>query len=38
MFSLFSRRGNRVPRFQWAPAVDVTNPRIVATLLALSAR
>lgn len=38
MFSLFSRRGTRAPRFQWAPAVDVTNPRVVAALIALAAR
>ncbi|WP_280514482.1 hypothetical protein [Chthonobacter albigriseus] len=36
MFSLFRRLGARGPRFTWMPAVDVTNPRITATLLALS--
>lgn len=35
MFSVFRRRGNRTPKYNWMPAVDVTNPRITAMLLGL---
>lgn len=38
MFSLFRRRGNRLPTFSWMPAVDVTDPRVTAMLIGLRAR
>jgi hypothetical protein len=37
MFSLFRRREPKETRFVWSPAVDATNARIAATLIALRA-
>lgn len=33
MLSLFRRRAPRTPKFQWVPAVDAADPRVIATLL-----
>ncbi|ODN69638.1 hypothetical protein A6302_03058 [Methylobrevis pamukkalensis] len=38
MFSLFRRAAASTPRFHWIPAVDFTNPRVIASLLSLDAR
>jgi hypothetical protein len=38
MFSLFRRRPVTTPRFSWVPAVDLSNARVMVTLMSLSGR
>jgi len=38
MFSLFRRAATSTTRYVWVPAVDLTNPRVIASLLSLYAR